>query len=99
MLTITDLTTSKSLDSKAMTSVRGGFDPFSILLDGSTSLNNKVADVDQVFAFGFTQNNAAAMTNNQAISGGNGQIFAPVNQNLDQHSDMKVSGIGKVSVS
>jgi len=99
MLNITDLTANKALDSKTMTSIRGGFDPFAILLDGSTSLNNKVADVDQVFAFAFTQNNAAAVTNNQAISGGNGQIYAPVNQNLDQYSDMTVSGIGNVSVS
>lgn len=99
MLNITDLAASKALDSKTMTSIRGGFDPFAILLDGSTSLNNKVADVDQVFAFAFIQNNAAAVTNNQAISGGNGQIYAPVNQNLDQYSDMTVSGIGNVSVS
>jgi len=99
MLKVTDLTVNKELDSKAMTSVRGGFDPFAILIDGSTSLNNKVADVDQVFAFGFAQNNAAAVTNNQAINGGNGITYAPVTQNLDQYSDMNVSGIGNVSVS
>ena len=99
MLKITDLTASKELDSKTMAGVRGGFDPFSILVDGSTSLNNKVADVDSTFAFNFTQNNAAAVTNNQAITGGNGLIYAPVNQHVDQYSDMTVSGIGNVSVS
>jgi len=99
MLKVTDLAINKELDSKTMTSVRGGFDPFAILIDGSTSLNNKVADVDQVFAFGFEQNNAAAVTNNQAINGGNGLAYAPVTQNLDQYSDMNVSGIGNVSVS
>jgi len=99
MLKMTDLSTSKTLDHKTMTRVRGGFDPFAILVDGSTSLNNKVADVDQVFAFGFAQNNASAVTNNQAISGGNGLSAAPVDQYLDQYSNMNVSDIGNVSVS
>ena len=98
MLKITNLAESKELDSETMTSIRGGFDPFAIL-DGSTSLNSKVADVDQMFAFGFAQNNAGAVTNNQAINGGNGITYAPVNQHLDQYSDMNVSGIGNVSVS
>jgi len=98
MLNITDLAESKELDSKTMAGVRGGFNPFAIL-DASTSLNSKVADVDQFFAFGFTQNNAAAVTNNQAINGGNGITYAPVNQHLDQYSDMSVSGIGNVEVS
>jgi len=99
MLKVTDLTVNKELDSKTMASVQGGFDPFAILIDGSTSLNSKVADVDQIFSFGLAQNNAAAVTNNQAINGGNGLTYAPVNQNLDQYSDMNVSGIGNVSVS
>jgi len=99
MLNIKDLAVNKELDSKTMASVKGGFDPFAILIDGSTSLNNKVADVDQIFSLGLAQNNAAAVTNNQAINGGNGLIYAPVNQNLDQYSDMNVSGIGNVSVS
>lgn len=98
MLTIKDLSSAKEMDTKEMTAVRGGFDPFAILVDGSTSLNNKVTDVDQGFAFGFTQNNAAAATNNQAIQGGNGLAYAPVGQNLSQYSDMIVSGIGNVSV-
>jgi len=99
MLNITDLTASKELDTKTMASVRGGFDPFAILIDGSTTLNNKVADVDQGFAFGLTQNNAGAVTNNQALAGGNGLIYAPVSQHLDQNSNMTVRGIGNVSVS
>ena len=98
MLQIKDLTTSKALNSKTMAGVHGGFDPFSILLDGSTTLNNKVAAVDQIFDFSFTQNNAAALTNNQALTGGNGQIYAPVDQNINQNSDLTVSGIGNVSV-
>jgi len=99
MLKITDLSASKTLDHKAMTSVRGGFDPFAILVDGSTSLNNKVADVDQVFAFGFAQNNAAAVTNNQAITGGNGISYAPVNQTLNQGNTLSVFDIGNTQVS
>ena len=98
MLNITDLTASKELDTKTMTGVRGGFDPFAILIDGSTSLKSKVADVDQVFAFALTQNNAGQVTNNQAIQGGNGIIYAPVTQHLDQNSDMSVRGIGNVNV-
>ena len=98
MLNIKDLAVNKELDSKSMAGVRGGFNPFAIL-DSSTSLDSKVADVDQMFAFGLAQNNAAAVTNNQAINGGNGLTYAPVNQNLDQYSDMNVSGIGNVSVS
>lgn len=99
MMKITDLTASKDLDTTAMAGVRGGFDPFAILLDGSTSLKNKVADVDQGFAFNFAQNNAGAVTNNQALTAGNGLIYAPVTQHLDQSSDMIVSGIGNVAVS
>ena len=98
MLNITDLTVSKELDTKTMTGVRGGFDPFAILIDGSTSLKSKVADVDQLFAFDLTQNNAGQVTNNQAIQGGNGIIYAPVTQNLDQSSNMSVSRIGNVNV-
>ena len=99
MLKVTDLAINKELDSKTMTSVRGGFDPFAILIDGSTSLNNKVADVDQAFAFGFVQNNAGQVTNNQAINGGNVIVYAPVDQNLSQSNLMNVYDIGNVSVS
>jgi len=98
MLNITDLAESKELDSKAMASVRGGFDPFAIL-DGSTSLNSKVADVNQLFAFDLAQNNAGAVTNNQAINGGNGIAYAPVTQTLTQGSSMSVYDIGNINVS
>jgi len=99
MLKVTDLTVNKELDSKTMTSVRGGFDPFAILIDGSTSLNNKVADVDQIFQLGLSQTNAGQVTNNQAINGGNGIVYAPVDQNLSQSNLMNVYDIGNVSVS
>jgi len=98
MLNITDLVASKDLDTKAMADVRGGFDPFAILIDGSTSLRNKVADVDQVFQFAFAQNNAAAVTNNQAITGGNGITYAPVDQSLSQENTMLVGGVGNTRV-
>ncbi len=102
MLKINDLAISKELDSKAMAGVRGGHDPLaalSLLLDGSTTLKNKVADVDQMFALGLAQNNAGAVTNNQAIQGGNGITYAPVTQYLDQTNWMDVYGIGNTSVS
>ena len=99
MLKVTDLTVNKELDSKTMTSVRGGFDPFAILVDGSTSLNNKVADVDQIFQLALSQTNAGEVTNNQAINGGNGIVYAPVDQNLSQSNWMDVYGIGNVAVS
>ncbi len=97
MLKIKDLIASQELDVKAMASVRGGFDPFATL-DGSTTLKSKVADVDQLFEFAFAQQNAGAVTNNQAIQGGNGIIYAPVKQRLDQHNDMSVYGIGNTTV-
>ncbi|MEJ2419655.1 MAG: hypothetical protein P8Y45_22560 [Exilibacterium sp.] len=98
MLKIKNLIASKELDSKAMASVRGGFDPFAILVDGSTTLKNKVADVDQQFYLGLAQNNAGAVTNNQAIQGGNGIIDAPVDQHLKQKNNMSVYDIGNVYV-
>ena len=102
MLKMTDLTatkelTGKTLDHNAMARVRGGFDPFTI--DGSTTLKNKVADVDQLFEFAFTQANAGDVTNNQAIKGGNGITYAPVDQKLYQDNAMWVYDIGNTSVS
>ncbi len=97
MLKITDLITNKEMDSKEMTEVRGGFDPFSFL--ASTTINTKVADVDQVFNLALGQGNAGQVTNNQAISGGNGVIFAPVHQTQTQYNDLYLSDIGNVSVS
>ena len=97
MLKITDLITNKEMDRKEMTEVRGGFDPFSFL--ASTSINSKVADVDQVFNLTLGQGNAGQVTNNQAISGGNGVTFAPVLQTQTQFNDMYLTDIGNVSVS
>lgn len=98
MLKINDLSVSKELDHKTMAGVRGGFDPFAVL-NGSTSMKSKVADIDQVFQFGFAQSNAGQVTNNQAIEGGNGIIYAPVDQTLNQYSDMNVFDIGNTTVS
>ena len=97
MLKITDLNTSKKLESKEMADVRGGFNPFAIF--ASTSINSKVADVEQAFQFALAQGNAGSVTNNQSIIGGNGVDFAPVDQLQDQYNDMRISGIGNISVS
>jgi hypothetical protein len=97
MLKITDLKASKELDSKDMAGVRGGMDPFA-LIDFSTGITNKVADVTQGFGFAFAQGNEGAVTNNQAIAGGNGISFAPVTQHQSQYNDMYVYDIGNVSV-
>jgi hypothetical protein len=98
MLKITDLTASKELESKEMAGVRGGTSPFAII-DFSTGITNKVADVTQVFGFAFAQGNEGTVTNNQAIAGGNGLSLAPVSQYQDQYNDMHVYDIGNVSVS
>ena len=103
MLNITDLNVSKDSDSNAMASVSGGTNQLpqsiALLLDGSTSLTNKVADISQGFGLGLAQNNAGAVTNNQAINGGNGIVYAPVDQNLSQSNWMDVYGIGNATVS
>ena len=98
MLNIKDLAASKALDSNAMTTVRGGFNPFA-MIDGSTTLTNRVADVSQLFGFALDQTNAGKVTNNQIIEGGNGIVYAPVNQNLDQGNLLSVSDIGNTRVS
>ena len=98
MLKITDLHVSKEMESTEMAGVRGGFNPFAIF-DSSTSITNKVADTNQMFAFGFAQGNAGEVTNNQAISGGNGVTYAPVQQDQYQNNYMDVSDIGNISVS
>lgn len=102
MLKIIDLAVSKELDSKTMSEVRGGHSPLeslSFMLDASTSLRNKVADVNQQFALGLEQGNAGAVTNNQAIQGGNGIVYAPVTQTLDQGNWLSVFDLGNTSVS
>ena len=98
MLKITDLTSSKNMETREMAEVRGGMDPFAVI-DFSTGLENKVADVNQLFAFQFAQGNAGAVTNNQAIAGGNGISYAPVHQSQSQYNDLYVGDIGNVSVS
>jgi hypothetical protein len=98
MLKIKDLTVSKEMNAPEMAGIRGGLDPFAAI-DFSTSFDNKVADVKQLFAFEFAQGNAGAVTNNQAILGGNGIIYAPVHQEQSQGNYMDVSRIGNVSVS
>ena len=98
MLKLDDLAISKELNHKEMTRVSGGWNPMA-LFDGSTTLKNKVADIDQMFSFAFNQANAGEVTNNQAIQGGNGIIYAPVDQNLTQGNSMSVYDIGNSSVS
>ena len=94
---ITDLKVDTELDRRDMAGVRGGMDPFAVI-DFSTGLTNKVADVTQSFGFAFAQGNEGAVTNNQAIQGGNGLAFAPVTQHQSQYNDMYVYDIGRVSV-
>ena len=98
MLKITDLMTNKEMDSKEMTEVRGGFNPFATF-DSSSTVDNKVADVKQEFNFALGQANFGQVINNQAIYGGNGTIDARVDQDQDQYNNMFLTDIGKVSVS
>ena len=99
MLKITDLSASKEMDSKRMASIRGGKHAgLGALLDFSTTIASQVADVNQGFGFTFSQSNSGTVTNNQAISGGNGVIFAPVNQTQTQGNTMSISDIGNTNV-
>jgi hypothetical protein len=98
MLKITDLTSSKEMDSREMAGVRGGSSPFA-LIDFSTGMTSKVAAVTQGFEFAFAQGNEGAVTNNQEILGGNGFSLAPVDQYQFQDNWLDVSDIGNVSVS
>lgn len=102
MLTIIDLTVSKELERSEMAEVVGGtseLERLTALIDFSTSMTSKVADVDQVFGLSLAQGNVGAVTNNQAIVGGNGISYAPVTQSQVQDNYMDVSGIGNTSVS
>ena len=97
MLKINDLDTNYDLDSREMAGITGGtseLESLSALLDFSTSLVNKVADVQQQFGFSFAQSNSGAVTNNQTIIGGNGIVFAPVSQSQTQSNSLAVSDIG-----
>lgn len=102
MLKITDLTASKELTSHEMSDVSGGtseLERFSALLDFSTSLLNKVADVNQQYGFSIAQSNSGAVTNNQTIIGGNGIVFAPVSQSQTQSNTLALTDIGNAFVS
>jgi hypothetical protein len=102
MLKFSDLSASKELESKAMRGIVGGTsvpEQLSGLLDFSTRLDNRVADVNQAFGFGLSQANAGAVTNNQAISGGNGVVYAPVSQYQTQGNYMNLYDIGNTWVS
>ncbi len=105
MLKIVDLKKDSELSKHEMAGVVGGSAPemkvpdLSALIDFSTSHVNKVADVDQAFQLGLAQGNAGAVTNNQAIYGGNGLTYAPVTQSQYQGNYMDVYGIGNTSVS
>ncbi len=98
MLKINDLTVSKELATEEMAGVRGGFNPFA-MFDASTSIINKVADVQQMFSLSIAQGNTGQVTNNQAIEGGNGAIFAPVNQTQNQSNTLNLSDFGNIFVS
>ena len=102
MLKINDLTVSKELARGEMAEVVGGtheLDRLSALIDFSTSTTNKVADVNQIFGLSLAQGNVGAVTNNQAIVGGNGIAYAPVTQEQVQGNYMSVYGVGNTSVS
>ena len=98
MLKISDLTTSKEMDSREMADVRGGKSPLSVI-DFSTGMTSKVAAITQGFEFAFAQGNEGAVTNNQEILGGNGFSLASVDQFQHQDNWMDVHEVGNVSVS
>ena len=102
MLKITDLTVSKELAKNEMARVVGGtseLERLSALFDFSTSIANKVADVNQGFGLNLAQSNVGTVTNNQAIQGGNGVVYAPVTQSQTQGNFMDLFGLGNTSVS
>lgn len=99
MLKIKDLSACKELDAARMSAVVGGHRRHPLFdLDASTSMDNKVADVSQLFALGLSETNAGAVTNNQMISNGNGITYAPVTQRLDQNNWMGVFDLGKTLI-
>lgn len=101
MLTMTDLQHCENLDRDRRRALRGGSDGLSrlsALLDASTSIYHRVADVQQVFAFGLVQSNTGTLTNNQAIYGGNGVVYAPVYQSQTQSNSLALDRIGNSEV-
>ena len=102
MLKVTDLTVSKELSGSEMASVTGGSDELerlSALVDFSTAIDSKVAAVQQGFGLNLGQSNVGAVTNNQAIYGGNGVVYAPVTQTQTQANYMDLLGLGNTAVS
>lgn len=101
MLKIADLNTSKELGRSEMAGVVGGtsdMERLSALIDFSTSIYNKVADVQQGFALNLAQGNSGAVTNNQQIVGGNGVVFAPVTQTQTQGNFLELFELGNTLV-
>lgn len=98
MLKVNDLVENRTLDRLALSGVCGGFNPFTYF-ERSVRQSSVVADVDQVFAFAFDQQNSGQVTNNQMIQGGNGIVYAPVNQRQSQGSRLSVFDVGNTSVS
>lgn len=98
MLKIKDLTAANELNTAAMNKVVGGLNPFASI-NTSFRSDNKVVDMDQVFAFNFTQANAGNLTNNQAIIGGNGTVRADADQRLDQDNHLRVANLGNAFIS
>ena len=96
MLNVKDLAASKELTSETMRSVVGGTRKGmpSLDLDFGTSLKSRVADISQLFEMNLGQTNAGQVTNNQSIKGGNGIVYAPVDQSLSQDNYMNVFDIG-----
>jgi hypothetical protein len=101
MLKITDLPTSKAMDSKTMSGVHGGttdLERLGAMLDFSSSISNQVADIQQAFGFGIAQSNVGTVTNNQSIIAGNGVVFAPVRQTQTQSNNLSIADIGNALV-
>lgn len=101
MLNITDLNTTRELAAQDMSQVRGGmsdFERFAALLDFSTSIDNRVADVQQAFGLSIAQGNSGTVANQQTIIGGNGVTFAPVTQTLEQSNQLSIADLGRVLV-
>ena len=102
MIKVTDLTASKELSGSEMAAVTGGSDELkqlSALVDFSTDIGSKVASVQQGFGLNLGQSNIGAVTNNQAISVGNGVAYAPVTQSMTQANYMDLLGLGNTGVS
>ena len=102
MLKITDLSVSKEMASNEMARVVGGMsdlEMLSALIDLSSSVHNKVADVNQGFGLNLDQSNVGYVTNNQILQNGNGVLIAPVYQTQTQGNFLDLLGLGNTAVS